>query len=99
MLVGMQDASDAFYYHAVKIGCHPFIEFTGLLNEYINICRAAHAAGIDFTETSVHGSGVLPVKPHHVAYLSEKLACIYGNSVCDILLARFTKGPEEPCHK
>ena len=46
----MQAASDAFYRSAVSIGNHPFIEFAGLMNEYITACRAAHTEGIDFTD-------------------------------------------------
>lgn len=41
----MQDASDAFYRSAVSIGNHPFIEFAGLMNQYITACRAAHREG------------------------------------------------------
>lgn len=82
MLDGMQAASGAFYRDAARIGCHPFIEFTGLMNEYIKLCEAAHAQGQDFTETSIHGSGQpLPMREHHRRYLKEKLECIYGHSL------------------
>jgi len=82
MLRGMRKASSAFYRDAVRIGCHPFIEFTGLMNEFINLCEAAHAQGQDFTETSIHGSGKpLPMQPYHRDYLNEKLECIYGTSL------------------
>lgn len=82
MLTKMQAVSSAFYAGAVRTGCHPFIEFTGLMNEYIQLCRAAMVQGEDFTETSVHGSGKpLPMQPHHRDYLNEKLECIYGTSL------------------
>lgn len=55
MLAGMRRASSAFYRDAARIGCHPFIEFAGLMNEYIKLCEIALARGVDFTETSVHG--------------------------------------------
>lgn len=34
-LTAMRAASDAFYLAAIRIGVHPFIEFTGLMNEWI----------------------------------------------------------------
>ncbi len=86
MIAGMHKASRAFYSDARRIGNHPFIEFTGLMNEYIGLCEAALASGIDFTETSIHGSGnALPMREHHRAYLEEKIQCIYGTSLEHIL--------------
>lgn len=78
MLRGMRGASDYFYSMAVRIGVHAFIEFTGLMNEFIKLCEEAHAAGIDFTMANVHTGQHLPFQPHHIAYLYEKLECIYG---------------------
>jgi len=78
MLTKMQQTSNAFYAAAVRIGCHPFIEFCGLMNEYIKVCTAAHEAGIDFTQTTAHSGLALPMQKWHVEYLAEKLECIYG---------------------
>ena len=78
----MEQASAAFYRSAVAIGNHPFIEFTGLMNEYIQACRAAHAGGIDFSECNTHSGSDLPMKAFMVAYCNEKLECIFtGRSV------------------
>lgn len=78
----MQEASSAFYIAAARIGNHPFIEFTGLMNEYIEACREAHAQGIDFSECNTHSGRHLPLKPYNVAYINEKLECIFtGRSV------------------
>lgn len=86
MLIGMRAASSAFYNDARTVGCHPFIEFTGLMNEYIDMCESALSEGIDFTETSIHGSGKpLPMREHHRRYLNEKLECIYGTSLEHIM--------------
>lgn len=81
ILVSMREASSKFYGMAVHTKCHPFIEFTGLLNEFITICQAAHAKGIDFTQSNTHTGQALPIAPHNVAYLAEKLNCIYGPSL------------------
>lgn len=81
MLEKMRRASDAFYYLAQQTHCHPFLEFTGLINEYITICHKAHLLDVDFTMTSIHTGKPLPIDDHNVAYLGEKLGCIYGSSL------------------
>jgi hypothetical protein len=82
ILRAMQQTSDVFYRSAVAIGCHPFIEFTGLMNEYIKACAAAHEKGIDFTECNTHSGQELPMLDYQVAYVNEKLECIFtGRSV------------------
>lgn len=78
MLSRMKDASTEFYRRATAIGNHAFIEFTGLMNEYIKACEEALAAGQDFTLANTHTGIALPLQPHHVMYLAEKLNCIYG---------------------
>jgi hypothetical protein len=77
----MRDASARFYRSAMTIGCHPFIEFTGLINEYIKLCQEAHDAGIDFTQSNTHTGQPLPMPEHSARYLGEKLDCIYGPSL------------------
>jgi hypothetical protein len=76
----MQLASDAFYRAAVNIGVHPFLEFTGLMNEYIKACREAHAEGIDFSDCSRHLGQVLPLHPVSSDYINEKLECIFSGA-------------------
>jgi hypothetical protein len=80
MIKQMQQASNIFYSLASRIGNHAFVEFTGLLNEYIKLCEAALAQGIDFTACNIHLGRSLPVEDYQAAYLAEKLACIYGPS-------------------
>ena len=78
----MHAASKAFYMAAVHTGCHPFIEFTGLMNEYIKVCERAHKEGLDFTNCNKHSGHHLPMKSFEVAYVNEKLECIFtGRSV------------------
>jgi hypothetical protein len=78
MLVRMRSVSDNFYRHAADAGCHALIEYTGLMNEYIKVCAEAHARGEQFPFSNTHTGLVLPFKPYHLAYLAEKLNCIYG---------------------
>jgi len=81
-LAKMSAASKCFYTCATEIGNHPFIEFTGLMNEYITACHMAHAQGIDFTECNTHTGQDLPLQSFQVAYINEKLECIFtGRSV------------------
>jgi hypothetical protein len=78
----MRSASSAFYAAAVQTGCHPFIEFTGLMNEYIKCCEQAHKAGLDFTRCNTHSGHELPMKSFEIDYVNEKLECIFtGRSV------------------
>jgi hypothetical protein len=77
----MHAAARAFYLTAVQIGNHPFIEFTGLMNEYIKACEAAHARGIDFSDCNAHTGTPLPLAPHMRAYINEKLECIFTGRV------------------
>jgi len=83
ILQRMRAASNQFYYAATTAGCHAFIEFTGLMNEYIKLCEEADAAGIEWVHASVHGDVHLPFQPHHIGYLNEKLECIYGRRLAD----------------
>lgn len=78
ILADMRRTSDAFYGMAVRTRCHPFIEFCGLINKYIDLCQAAHEAGIDFTNANTHSGTALPVAHHDMRYLAEKLDCIFG---------------------
>lgn len=74
----MQTCSDRFYMYAVALEVHPFIEFCGLMNKYIELCHKAVDAGIDFRFASVHTGVALPVQEHDAAYLGEKFGCIFG---------------------
>lgn len=81
MIKGMHDASSTLYYSAVKIGNHPFIEFCGLMNEYIQICEQTLASGKDFTDASIHGEDALVVYPYNLEYLAEKFTCIFETTL------------------
>lgn len=78
MLQKMRDLSDAYYSKATATGCHAFIEFAGLMNEFITVCSKAHNQGQDFPFANTHSGTALPFKPWNLAYLAEKLNCIYG---------------------
>lgn len=83
ILKRMKVASSNFYLAAVSAGCHAFIEFTGLMNEFIKVCKEADDAGIDWLHANVHGDIHLPFQSHHIKYLSEKIECIYGRRLAD----------------
>lgn len=78
MIQKMQHVSNQFYSGAVRTGCHAFVEFTGLINEFIKLCEEVEDEGGDFTNANVHSGAHLPFQEHHLNYLSEKLECIYG---------------------
>lgn len=77
----MRAASATFYAQAVQIGNHPFIEFCGLMNEYISACQSAHDAGIDFSHCNTHTGQHLPMRDHMIDYVNEKLECIFTGRV------------------
>ena len=80
----MTKASNAFYAMAVRIGVHPFIEFTGLMNEYIKVAHSAvQRHDLDFTIIHNDSSTPMPMEKYEVEYLMEKLECIYGSMLRD----------------
>lgn len=81
MLTSMEIAIQSFYYTAVKIGNHPFIEFAGVMTAYLNSCQRAMQNGIDFTQCNVHTGQRLPMESFEVDYLNEKLECIFTGHI------------------
>ncbi|MGB7709278.1 MAG: hypothetical protein WBL95_07015 [Microcoleus sp.] len=79
----MQEASDKFYLASANTKCHAFIEFTGLMNEYIKVCSEFQKANPDddFRSVNAHSGLPLKLKPYHIHYIKEKLYCIYQNDV------------------
>ncbi len=80
MLSRMAEIVSRFYFEAIAVGNHPFIEWTGLLNEYVRMCEQALADGIDFTACNEHSGRPLPIYEHQFNYLAEKLGCVFGPS-------------------
>jgi len=81
MLARMRNASHLFYRMAAVAGCHTFLEFCGLMNEFIRRCELADAAG-DASWVHANGHDVnLPLDAGQIAYIREKLGCIYGDAV------------------
>lgn len=100
ILQRMRKASNSFYFAAMVAGCHAFIEFTGLMNEFIKLCDDAEKAGIPWVHANVHGDVHLPFQPWHMAYLSEKLECIYGVRLDNGQTnAEVPSGPIDPHHQ
>ena len=81
MIEDMRATSAMFYMGATGIGNHPFIEFTGLMNEYIDLCQGALSQGVDFTECNIHTGLKLPMHDYQKKYASEKIECIYSGQL------------------
>lgn len=77
----MQQVTSAFYADAIHTGNHAFIEFCGLMGEYIKICQITLDQGIDFTKANIHCGQKLVFMEYNKKYLKEKLECIYGTSL------------------
>jgi hypothetical protein len=78
VIENMRAVSNQFYKGAQQCGNHAFIEFCGLMNEYIVACHNALERGIDFTMCNKHTGEDLPWAKHNAQYLGEKIGCIYG---------------------
>jgi hypothetical protein len=79
-LAAMKVAAGNFYNNAQLTNCHAFLEFTGLINEYIKLCEENLRAGNDFTKANIHTSSsteLLKMSEHNVAYMNEKIRCIF----------------------
>lgn len=81
MLEKMKAVCQTFYWQAANTGCHTFIEFTGLMNEFIKVCEQSAAAGVDFANASTHTGKPLVVYTYNAAYIVEKLDCIFGPTI------------------
>ena len=77
MLERMRFAVDTFYSYAQLTNVHQFLEFAGLMSEYVKQCRKLHERGIDFA-TEQGKLFELCDEQHAALYLGEKVNCIYG---------------------
>jgi hypothetical protein len=77
MLARMTEIKDSFYAAAQRAGHHQFLEFAGLMSEYIKACERMHRAGVDF------GTVDVDLKEHEAEYIAEKLDCIFGQALVD----------------
>lgn len=76
---GVAESTYWLFFHAgMGSRCHAFLEFNGLISQYVKIAQRAAAAGIDFTQANVHNQTPLPVEIHDLEYLAEKIRCIFG---------------------
>lgn len=80
-LAKMKASAANFYASAVGIGVHPFIEFAGLMNEYIKACENANRNGLDFSQFNTHTGMALPLAEHEIDYINEKLDCIFTGRI------------------
>lgn len=80
-LAKMREAANQFYVAATRSECHAFIEFTGLINEYIKVCEANLNRGTDFRELNAHGERQMQIEPYELDYIGEKLNCIFQGAL------------------
>lgn len=69
----------ALFQQGVGSYCHSFIEFVGLMSEYLKIVHRLAEAGEDLQSFNVHsGKTFSGIQDHEVLYLAEKLGCIFA---------------------
>ena len=83
MIRGMTAVSHDFYPAAVRVGNHAFIEFCGLMNEYIKLCQQTVKEDGDFTMGNVHTGRPLVAHDFNIRYIAEKFECIFGPTLQD----------------
>lgn len=81
MIEQMEGVTQRFYNEAAAIGNHAFIEFCGLMGEYVKICRDTLKHGDDFTLANTHTGIPLAAAPYQIEYIFEKMDCIFGPTV------------------
>lgn len=69
------------FWSGVPAHVHAFIEFNGLIAEWVKLCAAAAEQGIDFRYLNGHAETPLPMKAYQAEYFAEKLNCIIGPSL------------------
>jgi hypothetical protein len=79
----MRKAVSQFYTAAVMTQAHAFIEFTGLMTEYIKVCEKYQQDNPreDFRKLNQHTGQALKLEHYHVDYILEKLTCIYQEEI------------------
>ena len=77
-LLAMQGIVNAFYRAAVFTNCHAFLEFAGIMEEFLKVCRHNLERGIDFRDCHEHSGIELHLEPWHLNYINQKLRCIFG---------------------
>lgn len=61
-----------FYDQAVHVGVHPFVEFAGMMREYVQMLERLDEEG-----KCIFMNSVRP-RDYELAYLEDKLECIFG---------------------
>jgi hypothetical protein len=78
----LRELNELFYWACFRaeIGsrAHAFIEFNGLMSKYVDLLERAVAQGVDPVSLNEHCGVAVPVETHDMAYLAEKLRCIFG---------------------
>jgi hypothetical protein len=78
IVVRMQRVANSVYLLLQSCNVHAFIEFNGLMQKYVDLCRRAAAEGVDFTMFNTHTGTSFEVRDHDVEYMAEKFDCIFG---------------------
>lgn len=77
----MRNAANITYALLVGTGVHPFIEFNGMMQKFVDLCAREAGKGRDFTMNNVHTGNPMPLEDHDVLYLAEKFNCIFGDTL------------------
>lgn len=78
----MYKVIDRFHDSAIAISppIHPFVEFTGLMHEFLAMCDQTIQKDRDFSRATNHGRQALDISMENAACLGKKFAHIFGST-------------------
>ncbi len=85
LCAALSSAVTDFYYVLFRLGTggrfHAFVEWCGVMQEHVKITTDLLNADVDAFNMNVHSGQTLPVPSYRLAYLAEKMECIFNGAV------------------
>lgn len=60
---------------------HAFVEWCGVMGEHLNIVEGLIKNGHNPFADNVHSGQTLPIPPYQLAYMAEKMECIFNGAI------------------
>lgn len=60
---------------------HAFVEWCGVMGEHLNIVEGLVKKGHNPFADNVHSGHTLPIPPFQLAYMAEKMECIFNGAI------------------
>lgn len=60
---------------------HAFVEWCGVMSEHLNLVDKLLISGVDAFDMNQHTGQQLPIPPYQLAYMAEKMECIFDGAI------------------